>query len=229
MESLTTDSLLVTGSARFTNTINGNLKGNVEGNLTGIADTAKTAAICTGNSATATALTTSAGSTNTPVYFTKGKPSSILIQAGSADVERPFVVITDNNELYKTSGITANYSKKSITATTFKGNLEGNASTATTASSCSGNAATATKATTATSLGSGALTHMCSLHATDRYNAYKIVTDWNKSDNIMPTINIRGYAYGTSGTIDCDIVIYHYNNASCNYSITNKGSYPIRV
>lgn len=229
IESLTTDSLLVTGSARFTNTINGNLKGNVEGNLTGIADTAKTAAICTGNSATATALTTSAGSTNTPVYFTGGKPSPILIQAGSADVERPFVVITDNNELYKTSGITANYSKKSITATTFKGNLEGNASTATTASSCSGNAATATKATTAVSLGSGALKHMCSLHAMDRYNAYKIVTDWNKSDNIMPTINIRGYAYGTSGTIDCDIVIYHFNNASCNYSITNKGSYPIRV
>ena len=229
MESLTTDSLLVTGSARFTNTINGNLKGNVEGNLTGIADTAKTAAICTGNSATATALTTSAGSTNTPVYFTGGKPSPILIQTGSADVERPFVVITDNNELYKTSGITANYSKKSITATTFKGNLEGNASTATTALSCSGNAATATKAVTATSLGSGALTHMCSLHAMDRYNAYKIVTDWNKSDNIMPTINIRGYAYGTSDTIDCDIVIYHFNNASCNYSITNKGSYPIRV
>ncbi len=145
VESLTADSLLVTGSARFTNTINGNLKGDVEGNLTGNASTATTAAICTGNSATATALTTNAGSTNIPVYFTGGKPSAISITAGTADTERPLVVVTDNNELYKTSGITANYSKNSITATTFKGNLKGNASTSTTASSCTGNAATATE------------------------------------------------------------------------------------
>lgn len=47
IESLTADSLLVTGSARFTNTINGNLKGNVEGNLTGNASTATTAATAT--------------------------------------------------------------------------------------------------------------------------------------------------------------------------------------
>lgn len=47
VESLTADSLLVTGSARFTNTINGNLKGNVEGNLTGNASTATTAATAT--------------------------------------------------------------------------------------------------------------------------------------------------------------------------------------
>ena len=47
MESLTADSLLVTGSARFTNTINGNLKGNVDGNLTGNASTATTAATAT--------------------------------------------------------------------------------------------------------------------------------------------------------------------------------------
>ena len=118
----------------------------------GFAEKATVASACFGNSDTATALTTNAGSTNTPVYFTGGKPSSISIQAGSADVERPFVVITDNNELYKTSGITANYSKKSITATTFKGNLEGNASTATIASSCSGNAGTATKLETARTL-----------------------------------------------------------------------------
>ena len=45
----------------------------------------------------------------------------------------------------------------------------------------------------------------------------------------MPTINIRGYAYGSVKTIDCDIVMYHYDNTSCNYSLTNKGSYPIRV
>ena len=152
IESLTADSLLVTGSARFTNTINGNLKGNVEGNLAGNASTATTAAICTGNSATATALTTNAGSTNIPVYFTGGKPSAISITAGTADTEQPLVVVTNNNELYKTSGITANYSKNSITATTFKGNLEGNALTATTALSCSGNSATATLANEAKNL-----------------------------------------------------------------------------
>ena len=55
MESLTTDSLLVTGSARFTNTINGNLKGDVEGNLTGNISGSSTS--CSGNSATATKLT----------------------------------------------------------------------------------------------------------------------------------------------------------------------------
>lgn len=78
-------------------------------------------------------------------------------------------------------------------------------------------------------IGNGALVHMCSLSATATYNAYKITTNWDKSWNIMPTINIRGYAYGSEQTIDCDIVIYHYNNAACNYSITNKGSYDIKV
>lgn len=97
-----------------------------------------------------------------------------------------------------------------IHATTFYGNLSGNA-------------------TSATSLGSGALKHMCSLYATNTYNAYKITTDWHKSNNAMPTINIRGYAYGSVRTIDCDIVMYHYDNAACNYSLTNKGSYPIKV
>ena len=85
------------------------------------------------------------------------------------------------------------------------------------------------KAGTTNSLGSGALKYMCSLYAGSTYNAYKITTDWHKSSNIMPTINIRGYAYGSVRTIDCDIVIYHYNNDACNYSLTNKGSYPIRV
>lgn len=84
-------------------------------------------------------------------------------------------------------------------------------------------------ATTATSLGPAALKHMCSLYATGTYNAYKIITNWHKSWIIMPTISIRGYAYGTSRTIDCDIVMYHFNNTPCNYSLTNKGSYPIRV
>ena len=84
-------------------------------------------------------------------------------------------------------------------------------------------------ATAATSLGSGALKHMCSLYATNTYNAYKITTNWHKSNNAMPTINIRGYAYGSVRTIDCDIVMYHYDNNACSYSLTNKGSYPIRV
>ena len=44
------------------------------------------------------------------------------------------------------SGVTLNPATKTITATTFKGALDGNAATATTASSCSGNAATATTA-----------------------------------------------------------------------------------
>ena len=84
-------------------------------------------------------------------------------------------------------------------------------------------------ATTATSLGSGALKYMCSLYATNTYNAYKITTDWHRSSNIMPTINIRGYAYGSARTIDCDIVMYHYADEAGSYSLTNKGSYPIRV
>lgn len=122
--------LIVNGPSRFVGNVYATtFTGNLEGN----ASTATTAAICTGNSATATALTTNAGSTNTPIYFTGGKPSAISITAGTSDNERPLVVVTDNNELYKTSGITANYSKNSITATTFKGNLEGNASTATSA------------------------------------------------------------------------------------------------
>ena len=87
----------------------------------------------------------------------------------------------------------------------------------------------ANSAGTTNSLGSGALKYMCSLYATSTFNAYKITTNWHKSNNAMPTINIRGYAYGTSRTIDCDIVMYHYENSSCNYSLTNKGSYPIRV
>ena len=78
-------------------------------------------------------------------------------------------------------------------------------------------------------IGDGALVHMCSLQAKETYNAYKIITNWNKASNYMPTINIRGYAYGSQKTIDCDIVMYHYNSEPCNYSITNKGSYDIKV
>lgn len=87
----------------------------------------------------------------------------------------------------------------------------------------------ANSASTSSSLGSGGLTFMCSGHFTSSYNAYKITTNWNKSWNIMPSINIRGYAYGSSRTIDADIVMYHYNDVACNYALVNKGSYPIRV
>lgn len=90
-------------------------------------------------------------------------------------------------------------------------------------------ATSAGSATTASSIGNGALVHMCSLYAQSTYNAYKITTNWHKSWTIMPTINIRGYAYGSSQTIDCDIVMYHFENTTHNYSLTNKGSYPIRV
>lgn len=78
-------------------------------------------------------------------------------------------------------------------------------------------------------LGNKAFVHMCSLEAKETYNAFKITTNWTKSQNFMPTINIRGYAYQRKETIDCDIVMYHYNNEACNYSLTNKGSYPINV
>ena len=78
-------------------------------------------------------------------------------------------------------------------------------------------------------LGNKAFVHMCSLEAKETYNAFKITTNWTKSQNIMPTINIRGYAYQRRETIDCDIVMYHLNNVACNYSLTNKGSYPINV
>ena len=107
--------------------------------------------------------------------------------------------------------------------TTYTVKKDGTGATGTWGISITGNAKTAT------SLGSGALKYMCSLYTTNTYNAYKIVTDWHKSNNAMPTINIRGYAYGTSKTIDCDIVMYHYNNGACGYSLTNKGSYSIRV
>ena len=56
---------------------------------------------------------------------------------------------TSNGHAKFAAGVTLNPSSNTITATTFVGNLRGNADTATTASSCSGNAATATKLQTA--------------------------------------------------------------------------------
>ena len=125
-----------------------------------------------------------------------------------ADVSNPCVVLHSGNY------------------TSYSPALNGTGATGTWNINITGNAGTAT---TTTSLGSGALVHMCSLQAKSTYNAYKIVTNWKISDNRMPTINIRGYAFGKAQTIDCDIVLYHLNNGVCNDSITNKGSYPIRV
>ena len=71
VESLTADSLLVTGSARFTNTINGDLKGNVEGNLTGNASSATTA------------INDGSGNTITTTYATKTERANNDITAAS--------------------------------------------------------------------------------------------------------------------------------------------------
>lgn len=231
-------SSLGTSSWYFSKAYIQNIYGYLNGNISGSSTS------CSGNSATASKLT-NLSSTDTAsesavwrkVWFSysdgiTGRPSlsdNFVYQTSTNTLKVPNLTLSGNETINGTITVTGKASFNGGLTGTLTGNLIGNADTATTASSCSGNSATATKAVTAASLGSGALTHMCSLHAMERYSAYKIVTDWNKSDHIMPTINIRGYAYGTSCTIDCDIVIYHFNNASCSYSITNKGSYPIRV
>lgn len=61
--------LLVTGTARFLNKVFASeFVGNLTGNVSGSSGS------CTGNSATATKLTSSAGSATQPVYFSDGKP-----------------------------------------------------------------------------------------------------------------------------------------------------------
>lgn len=85
MESLTTDSLLVTGSARFTNTINGNLKGNVEGNLAG-------------NASSATKATNDgSGNTITTTYATKTERSNNDITAASLTASKLTLTRTAGN------------------------------------------------------------------------------------------------------------------------------------
>lgn len=53
-DSLTTEDLIVNGSARFVSGLTGDLVGNVTGNLTGTANYATTSGACTGNAATVT-------------------------------------------------------------------------------------------------------------------------------------------------------------------------------
>lgn len=85
MESLTADSLLVTGSARFTNTINGNLKGNVEGNLAG-------------NASSATKATNDgSGNTITTTYATKTERSNNDITAASLTASKLTLTRTAGN------------------------------------------------------------------------------------------------------------------------------------
>lgn len=67
------------------------------------------------------------GKSNRPVYFSAGQPTSISVSAGSGDQERPLVVVNDDNEFYKNTGVTVNYANKTITA---PGGLKGNADTA---------------------------------------------------------------------------------------------------
>ena len=141
-DSIIAEDLIVNGAARFVSGLTSNSSITAPtfvGNLTGNADTASS---CSGNSATATKLTSNAGASNIPVYFTGGVPSQITITAGSSDAEHQILVTSDTHKIYSVSGITANYAKGSLTATSFIGSLTGNASSA---SECSGNSATATK------------------------------------------------------------------------------------
>lgn len=69
------------------------------------------------------------------------------------------------------------------------------------------------------------MTFAGSLYNYSTPKGYKITTKWPKANsNGMPTINIRGYAYGLATTIDLDIVAYIYNGF-VNYGIVSKGGW----
>lgn len=132
-----------------------------------------TASSYSGNSSTATKLTSSAGSTTQPVYFSDGKPvattyalnktvpsnavftdtnTKMTQTVSTTDASYPLLLApTGQTATTTTTGyfgtkLQANPSTGTLTATTFKGALSGNA---TSASTCSGNSATATKLATA--------------------------------------------------------------------------------
>lgn len=171
VESLTADSLLVTGSARFTNTINGNLKGNVEGNLTGNASTATTATTAiqdgNGNVITSTYLPLSGGTLTGNLYFSSNgstlggfefskQYAAFFSQIGSSAQLRLY---NSNTPVFRYNGNEYNiYHSGNLTSSvigslgTLSNDITGNAATATTALSCSGNAATATLANEAKNL-----------------------------------------------------------------------------
>ena len=168
MESLTTDSLLVTGSARFTNTINGNLKGNVEGNLTGNISGSSTS--CSGNSATATKLTNlsstdtaSASATWRKVWFSyndgvTGRPSlsdSFVYQTSTNTLKVPNLALSGNTNINGTTTVNklivnGEASFNNGLTGTLTGNLIGNANTATSAKTLSGYTGSGTTAKYAT-------------------------------------------------------------------------------
>jgi hypothetical protein len=112
---------------------------NITGTITN-ATNAVTAGSCTGNSATATSATTATNANNIAVKLDTNTSTSI---------ERNVVFVsgtTGNQAPLVDSGLVYNQQLNRLTATTFKGDLDGNASTATDAE----NAETATSATTAT-------------------------------------------------------------------------------
>lgn len=71
-----------------------------------------------------------------------------------------------------------------------------------------------------------AMKYAGSLMTTSTYYAYKITTTWPKANSSgMPLINIRGYAYGRSATIDIDITCYQYADVLQNLAAVSKGSW----
>lgn len=76
------------------------------------------------------------GNYNQPVYIYEGKPTAITIDEGTSDSENCLLTEARNapNQIWSTTGITANYSKKTLTAEGgFIGNLQGTATNATNA------------------------------------------------------------------------------------------------
>ena len=74
------------------------------------------------------------GGSHQPVYISGGKPKAITIEGGTSDTENCLLTEAKNspNQIWSTTGITANYSKKTLTAEGgFIGDLQGNATTST--------------------------------------------------------------------------------------------------
>lgn len=122
------------------------------------------------------------------------------------------------------TGMHMNPSTNTITATTFAGNLSGNAATATTASSCSGNAATATKLATARTISlTGDVTGSGNFDGSGNLSITTTVAD-NSHDH---TKIADGGQFTT--TADCDAVLskgkglYYNTAAQAGTSIGNDG------
>ena len=74
-------SVTVKGSTITATTFKGDLDGNAKTATS--ATSATSAGSCSGNADTATALTTNAGNSAKPIYFTSGKPAALTVTAGS--------------------------------------------------------------------------------------------------------------------------------------------------